>query len=195
MRAWCACMGKGSKERLVPLGEEAVRLDRALREAGATGAGGKREPDALFITARGAGMTRQAFWHLIRRYGARAHSRQDALAARAAPRLRHASHQPRRRPARGADAARPRRHLDDADLHARGARAPEAAARQAPSARMKTPATEFLGEHGVAYTEHEYEYVEHGGTAVSSSVARRAGARGGEDAGDGGRSRRSRSSC
>jgi len=34
---------------------------------------------------------------------------------------------------------------------------------------MKTPATEFLGEHGVAYTEHQYEYVEHGGTAVSSS--------------------------
>jgi Cys-tRNA(Pro) deacylase len=34
---------------------------------------------------------------------------------------------------------------------------------------MKTPATEFLAQHGVAYTEHEYEYVERGGTAVSSS--------------------------
>jgi Cys-tRNA(Pro) deacylase len=34
---------------------------------------------------------------------------------------------------------------------------------------MKTPATEFLARHGVAYSEHEYEYVEHGGTAVSSS--------------------------
>jgi Cys-tRNA(Pro) deacylase len=34
---------------------------------------------------------------------------------------------------------------------------------------MKTPATEFLAEHGVAYTEHRYEYVEHGGTAVSSA--------------------------
>jgi Cys-tRNA(Pro) deacylase len=33
---------------------------------------------------------------------------------------------------------------------------------------MKTPATEFLAKHGVAYTEHHYEYVEHGGTAVSS---------------------------
>jgi Cys-tRNA(Pro) deacylase len=33
---------------------------------------------------------------------------------------------------------------------------------------MKTPATEFLANHGVAYTEHEYEYVERGGTAVSS---------------------------
>ncbi|HSN19670.1 MAG TPA: Cys-tRNA(Pro) deacylase [Usitatibacter sp.] len=33
-----------------------------------------------------------------------------------------------------------------------------------------TPATEFLAKHGVAYTEHAYEYVEHGGTAVSSSA-------------------------
>ena len=33
---------------------------------------------------------------------------------------------------------------------------------------MKTPATQLLHEHGVQYTEHEYEYVEHGGTAVSS---------------------------
>ena len=33
---------------------------------------------------------------------------------------------------------------------------------------MNTPATQFLARHGVAYTVHEYEYVEHGGTAVSS---------------------------
>ena len=32
-----------------------------------------------------------------------------------------------------------------------------------------TPATVFLKSHGVAYTEHEYEYVEHGGTSASSS--------------------------
>jgi Cys-tRNA(Pro) deacylase len=33
---------------------------------------------------------------------------------------------------------------------------------------MKTPATEFLSVHGIAYTEHHYEYVEHGGTGVSA---------------------------
>jgi Cys-tRNA(Pro) deacylase len=33
-----------------------------------------------------------------------------------------------------------------------------------------TPATVFLAKHGVAYTEHHYEYVEHGGTSVSSSA-------------------------
>ena len=59
-------MGKGSKERLVPLGEEAVHwISKYLKER-------KGSADALFVTARGAGMTRQAFWHLVRRYGARA---------------------------------------------------------------------------------------------------------------------------
>ena len=33
---------------------------------------------------------------------------------------------------------------------------------------MKTPATQFLHAHGVKYSEHEYRYIEHGGTAVSS---------------------------
>ena len=33
---------------------------------------------------------------------------------------------------------------------------------------MKTPATQMLDANGVEYTEHEYTYVEHGGTAVSS---------------------------
>jgi integrase/recombinase XerD len=59
-------MGKGSKERLVPLGEEAVEWISSYAKA----RNGKS--DALFLTSRGAGMTRQAFWHLIRRYGARA---------------------------------------------------------------------------------------------------------------------------
>ena len=59
-------MGKGSKERLVPLGEEAVQwISNYLKER-------KGDSDALFVTTRGSGMTRQAFWHLIRRHGARA---------------------------------------------------------------------------------------------------------------------------
>ncbi|HEY5899321.1 MAG TPA: site-specific tyrosine recombinase XerD, partial [Burkholderiales bacterium] len=65
-------LGKGAKERLVPLGEEAVHwITRYVKDARQE-LKGKREPQALFITARGDGMTRQAFWHLIRRYGARA---------------------------------------------------------------------------------------------------------------------------
>ena len=59
-------MGKGSKERLVPLGEEAVDWIAKYMKAR------KKASDTLFITARGAGMTRQAFWQLIGRYGRRA---------------------------------------------------------------------------------------------------------------------------
>ena len=59
-------MGKGAKQRLVPLGEVAADwIAKYLEER-------KRASDTLFVTARGSGMTRQAFWQLIRRYGARA---------------------------------------------------------------------------------------------------------------------------
>lgn len=37
---------------------------------------------------------------------------------------------------------------------------------------MKTPATEFLAKKRVSYTEHHYEYVEHGGTDVSARALR-----------------------
>jgi integrase/recombinase XerD len=60
-------MGKGSKERLVPLGETAADwIERYLK------ARKKTASQTLFITGRGGGMTRQAFWQLIRRYAARA---------------------------------------------------------------------------------------------------------------------------
>jgi len=64
-------LGKGSKERLVPLGEEAVHWLRRYIPVSRKDLLGKRASDALFVTGRGAGMTRQAFWHLVRRYGAR----------------------------------------------------------------------------------------------------------------------------
>ena len=60
--------GKGSKERLVPFGEEAHRwIARYLAEARPV-LMGARAADALFVTARADGMTRQAFWYLIKRY-------------------------------------------------------------------------------------------------------------------------------
>jgi len=65
-------LGKGSKERLVPLGEEAVSwVQRYLVEA-RPALLKRKSADALFVTERGAGMTRQAFWHLIKRYGTKA---------------------------------------------------------------------------------------------------------------------------
>jgi integrase/recombinase XerD len=65
-------MGKGSKERLTPLGEQATDwISRYQRQARAVLLGA-RKSDALFLTARGAPMTRQGFWALVKRYAARA---------------------------------------------------------------------------------------------------------------------------
>lgn len=60
--------GKGSKTRLVPMGEEAVDwIARYLKEARSEILQ-KRLCDALFVTNRGEAMTRQAFWYMIKRY-------------------------------------------------------------------------------------------------------------------------------
>lgn len=60
--------GKGSKERLVPLGEEAiVWLERYLVEARSLLLGG-RPSDVLFPSLRGEQMTRQTFWHRIKHH-------------------------------------------------------------------------------------------------------------------------------
>jgi integrase/recombinase XerD len=65
-------LGKGSKERLVPLGEEAVDWLRKFLSGSRKKLLGRKTSNYVFVTARGAGMTRQAFWHIIKRYGARA---------------------------------------------------------------------------------------------------------------------------
>lgn len=79
-------MGKGGKERIVPLGEEAMDwLRRYLSEARPVLLTGKLS-DAMFVTQRGEGMTRQMFWYLIKR-----HAKQGGLHKPLSPHtLRHA---------------------------------------------------------------------------------------------------------
>ena len=65
-------MGKGSKERLVPLGQIAAKwLQRYIAEARGELLG-QRVSDAVFVTTRGAGMTRQMFWNLVKKYALKA---------------------------------------------------------------------------------------------------------------------------
>lgn len=61
-------VGKGGKERLVPVGEEAMDWTERYLNGARHAILGNRQSDFLFVTARGSCMTRQAFWHIIKRY-------------------------------------------------------------------------------------------------------------------------------
>jgi integrase/recombinase XerD len=65
-------LGKGNRERLIPLGEEAVRWITEFSRGPRTEILLERQTDYLFPTRRGDRMTRQAFWHIIKRYARKA---------------------------------------------------------------------------------------------------------------------------
>jgi integrase/recombinase XerD len=65
-------LGKGNRERLIPLGEEAVRWLIAFLGNPRAEILLDRTTDYLFPTRRGDRMTRQAFWHIIKRYARKA---------------------------------------------------------------------------------------------------------------------------
>ena len=108
-------VGKGNKERLVPLGEEAVLWVENYLEYGRPWLLNGVASDVLFPSQRAQQMTRQTFW-------------------RVTPCVRHAFAQSWRRSARGADAVRTQRSLHHADLHPRGDRASATTSSTAPPA-------------------------------------------------------------
>lgn len=65
-------LGKGNRERLIPLGEEAVRWLNEFSRGPRAEILLERQTDYLFPTRRGDRMTRQAFWHIIKRYARKA---------------------------------------------------------------------------------------------------------------------------
>ncbi len=65
-------MGKGSKERLVPLGESAIDAVQGYLNGPRTELLGARKSDDLFVTGRGSAMSRQMFWVMIKRYAIKA---------------------------------------------------------------------------------------------------------------------------
>ncbi|HWW78796.1 MAG TPA: site-specific tyrosine recombinase XerD [Steroidobacteraceae bacterium] len=79
-------LGKGNRERLIPLGEEAMRWLKDFAQGSRSEILLERQTDYLFPTRRGDRMTRQAFWHIIKRY-----ARKAGIAKELSPHtLRHA---------------------------------------------------------------------------------------------------------
>lgn len=65
-------IGKGDRERLIPIGEEALQWVMHYLNTARPAILAGRSADALFVTSRGGAMTRHAFWYLIRRHARRA---------------------------------------------------------------------------------------------------------------------------
>lgn len=65
-------IGKGNKERLVPVGEQAMDWMEEYMSGMRLDILADRQSDFLFVTKRGSGMTRQAFWHIVKRYAKKA---------------------------------------------------------------------------------------------------------------------------
>jgi integrase/recombinase XerD len=72
--SYLTCTGKGDKQRIVPIGDEAARWVRQyIRESRSTLLGKRRSP-RLFVNARGggSGLTRVGFWKILKAYATRA---------------------------------------------------------------------------------------------------------------------------
>lgn len=79
-------VGKGGRERLVPVGEEAQHWLERYRRQARPELLGSRDVEALFVSRRGAAMSRHNFWHLIKRY-----AKQAGILSKLSPHtLRHA---------------------------------------------------------------------------------------------------------
>ena len=65
-------LGKGSKERLLPIGEEAQHWLQRYLDAARPGLARGRQPQALFLSRLGEGMSRQMFWYSVKQLAVRA---------------------------------------------------------------------------------------------------------------------------
>jgi integrase/recombinase XerD len=70
-------VGKGSKERMVPMGEKALEAIKAYLSEGRPGLLKRMRSPHLFLNPRGMPLTRQGFWKIIKRYGRKAGLRKE----------------------------------------------------------------------------------------------------------------------
>lgn len=71
------CSGKGSRERLIPVGSMAVRAVREYLERGRPKLVSDAEEKALFVNHHGGRLTRQGFWKILKKYAVMARVRKD----------------------------------------------------------------------------------------------------------------------
>jgi integrase/recombinase XerD len=80
-------IGKGNKERLVPMGDNAIYWIERFLQQGRSGLLGETSSDVIFPSKRAKQMTRQTFWHRIKHYAVVAGIDSDSLSPHV---LRHA---------------------------------------------------------------------------------------------------------
>lgn len=71
-RGFVRCMGKGSKERIIPMGRLAQKYLNTYLISGRAKINMLREEKALFLNMRGKRLTRQGFWKIIKKYAKKA---------------------------------------------------------------------------------------------------------------------------
>ena len=69
---YLTCIGKGSKERIVPIGEQASRWIRAYQATGRRELLKGRQSPRLFLNARGGSLSRVGFWKILKQHARRA---------------------------------------------------------------------------------------------------------------------------
>jgi len=104
--------GKGSKERLVPIGRQAVAALRAYEQRGRPALVGHRVQTQLFVNHRGGALTRQGLYKIVQGPRPRRRPGAEDEPAHAPPQLRHPPARRRLRPALPAGDAWSRRPRD-----------------------------------------------------------------------------------
>jgi len=74
---YLACTGKGDKQRIVPVGDEAAEWMRRYQASARPTMTGGRSPVTLFVNQRGGPLSRVGFWKILKAYGRKAGLRRD----------------------------------------------------------------------------------------------------------------------
>ena len=110
--------GKGNKTRLVPVGRKACEALAAYLSTERPKLVKRRSSSEIFLSERGTKLTTVRIWQIVKAHARHSGLETEHLSAPFAAQFRDASAQQRRRSAHHPGNARPRRHFDDAGLHA-----------------------------------------------------------------------------